>query len=122
MKRFSVSSIEGLLDFRRNGQAHLEKDYSIDRFRKEASLVATVAALNKIQPQLPLDQRVTPKHVATETVRAIHRALEDHKKRRLEVAAAAIVAVETVVTWNFPVGGTKGQKIIVVNAAQTAAV
>jgi len=76
----------------------------MDSFRKEASLTAAVAALNKILPLLSLDQRCPPPLVADETADAIHQALEGYKKRRLEVAMeAAIAAGETVVTWNIPV-------------------
>ncbi|RLM79951.1 uncharacterized protein C2845_PM12G30840 [Panicum miliaceum] len=47
---------EGLLEFRRNGHAHLEKDYPMDLLHIEESLVAAIAALQKTQPALPLDQ------------------------------------------------------------------
>jgi len=93
----------------------------MDSFRKEASLTAAVAALNKIQPLLSLDQRCPPPLVADETADAIHQALEGYKKRRLEVAMeAAIAAGETVVTWNIPVTpGTNRSNAIM--AAQKAA-
>ena len=93
----------------------------MDSFRKEASLTAAVAALNKIQPLISLDQRCPPPLVADETADAIHQALEGYKKRRLEVAMeAAIAAGETVVTWNIPVTpGTNRSNAIM--AAQKAA-
>ena len=93
----------------------------MDKLRKEASLTAAVAALNKIQPLLSLDQRCPPPLVADETADAIHQALEGYKKRRLEVAMeAAIAAGETVVTWNILVTpGTNRSNAIM--AAQKAA-
>jgi len=93
----------------------------MDSFRKEASLTAAVAALNKIQPLLSLDQRCPPPLVADETADAIHQTLEGYKKRGLEVAMEAAIAVgETVVTWNIPVTpGTNRSNAIM--AAQKAA-
>ena len=75
----------------------------MDSFRKEASHTAAVAALNKIQPLLSLDQRCPPPLVADETADAIHQALEGYKKRRLEVAMEAAIAVgETVCDLEHP--------------------
>ena len=94
----------------------------MDSFRKEASLTAAVAALNKIQPLLSLDQRCPPPLVADETADAIHQALEGYKKRRLEVAMeAAIAAGETVMTWNIPVTPGTNRSNAIMAAQKVAA-
>lgn len=42
--------VESLQDMRRNGHAHLKKNYSLDHDTQEASLVAAIAAMKKLAP------------------------------------------------------------------------
>lgn len=118
-------TVEGLLEFRCNGQARLEKDYSMDLLHKKASFTAAIAALHKIQPPLPLGvcQQTLHIKVAAETVRAIERTLQAQKSSCLEVAAAAAAAAaEAIVTSRIPVPTKSTGQTTVGQAAQAAAI
>jgi hypothetical protein len=110
-----VATAAGLLLCRRNSQAHLEPDYSIDNGDQQAALFGACAALAAHETRTGL--RNMDQSLATHVSRAIARVLEKKRYPLEQGMVAAVAAGTTVVMHPDP---SKAFKIAVQAGKNTA--